>query len=78
MEGVDLDFDLGIEHDDNGPSDGARYRFALYADNTLWRHLIMKRDLQLEYLKRYLQLKDFDFMVCDKNDARIFIEPEAK
>jgi len=78
MEGVDLGFDLGIEHDDNGPSDGARYRLVLYADNTLWRHLIVKKDLQLEYLKRYLQLKDFDFMVCDKNDARIFIEPGAK
>jgi len=25
MERVDLDFDIGIEHDDNGPSDGARY-----------------------------------------------------
>ena len=78
MEGVDLDFDLGIEHDGSGLSDGARYRFVLYADNTLWRHLIMKKDLQLEYLKRYLQLKDFDFMVCDKNDARIIIERKAK
>ena len=78
MEGVDLDFDLGIEHDDNGSSDGARYHFVLYADNTLWRHLIMKKDLQPEYLKRYIQLKDFDFVVYDKKNARIFIEPEVK
>jgi len=35
MEGVDLDFDLRIEHDDNAPSYGARYRFVLYADNIL-------------------------------------------
>jgi len=27
MEGVDLHFDLGIEHNDSSPSDGAHYRF---------------------------------------------------
>jgi len=25
MEGVDLDFDLGIEHDNSSPSNGAHY-----------------------------------------------------
>ena len=35
MEGVNLDFDLGIEHDDSGPFDGACYQLFLYADGTL-------------------------------------------
>jgi len=39
---------------------------------------MMKNDLQPEYLKWYLQLKDFDFMAHDKNDAYIFIEPEVE
>jgi len=54
MEGVDLDFNLGIEHDDSGPSNGARYRFILYADNTLWHHLMRKKHLQPKYLRWYL------------------------
>jgi len=48
MEGVDLSFDLGIEHDDSGPSDGACCQFILYADNTLLRHSMMKKNLQPE------------------------------
>ena len=43
IEGVHLDFDLGIEHD---PSDEVHYRFFLYANNKLWCHLLIKKDLQ--------------------------------
>ena len=68
MEGVDLDFDLGIEYNGSGSLDGARYRFILYADGTLWHDLMMKH-LQPEYLRWYLQLKDFNFVLRDKNDA---------
>jgi len=67
MEGVDLDFDLGIENEDSDPPDGAWYRFVLYANSTLWRNLIKKNDLQPEYLRWYIQLKDFNFLVRDKN-----------
>jgi len=45
MKGVNLDFDLGIEYDDNGPSDRGDYLFVLYADGMLWCNLIMKKDL---------------------------------
>ena len=51
MEKVGLDFDPGIEYDDSGPSDGARYQFVLYADGMLWRSLLIKKDLQPEYLR---------------------------
>ena len=86
MKGVDLDFDLGIEYDDSGSFDGASYRFVLYTDGTLWRNLMMKNDRQPEYLRWYSQLKDFNFVVCDKenacvvgkSDSRTLIEPEPK
>ena len=55
MEGVDLKFDLGIEYDNSGPSDGAIHWFVLYADGMLWCHLVMMKDLQPEYLGWYLQ-----------------------
>ena len=45
MEGVELDFDLGIEYDDSDLSDGARHQFVLYADSTVWCNLRMKKDL---------------------------------
>jgi len=48
MEGVDLDFDLGIKYDDSGPSAETHYRFVLYANDMLWHHLMMKKDLQLD------------------------------
>jgi len=35
MEGVDLYFDIGIEYDDLGSSDGTPYRFVLYANGML-------------------------------------------
>jgi len=54
MKRVDLDFDLEIEYNDSNLSDGARYRFVLYANGTLWRNLMMKKDLQAKYLKWYL------------------------
>ena len=34
-EGVKIDFDLGIEHDDSGQSDGPRNQFVLYTDSEL-------------------------------------------
>jgi len=49
IEGIDLDFDLKIEYDDSGASDGARYRFVLCIDGTLWHNLMIKKDLQPEY-----------------------------
>ena len=78
MEGAYLDFDLGIEHDDSVLFGGACYRFVLFADHTLWHHFMVKKDLQPKYLKRYLLMKDFDFVVRDKNDTHIFIELEAQ
>jgi len=56
MEGVDLDFDE-IECDDSGQSDGPWYRFILCIENSLWCHFMMKKDLQVEYLRRHLELK---------------------
>ena len=44
MEGGGLDFDLGVEYDDSGPSDGTQYQFVLHADSTLWHNLMMKKD----------------------------------
>jgi len=38
----------------------------------------MKKNLQPEYLRWYLQLKDFNFVVRDKDDAHIFIELGAE
>ena len=47
---------------------------------------MMKEDLQPEYLRRYLQLEDFNFVVRKKNeayvlgksDAHTLIEPELE
>ena len=76
MEGVNLDFDLGIEYDDSGLLDGACYQCIVYADLTLWRNLMMKKDLQLEYLRWYFQLKDFNFVVRNKSDATFSLNPK--
>jgi len=54
MKGVDLDFYMGIEYDDSGQYDGPRNRFVFYTDNSLWRHLMLKKDLQPENLRWYL------------------------
>ena len=45
MQGVDTNFDLGIEQVNSGQSDGLRTRFVLYTDNTLWHQLMMMKDL---------------------------------
>ena len=50
MEGLDADFDLGVEQVDSSPFDGLRTRFVLYADNALWRKLMKTKDLQPEFL----------------------------
>jgi len=44
-EGVDLDFGIGIEHDDSAQSDGPCNWLVLYTDNMLWCHLMMTKDL---------------------------------
>jgi len=53
IERVDLDFDLGIESS-SGLSNGAHSWIVLYADPAIWRHLMIKNDLHLEYLRCYL------------------------
>jgi len=35
MEGVDVDFDMGIEYNDSGQSNGPSPWFVLYNDNML-------------------------------------------
>jgi len=51
MEGVDLDFDMGIEHDNSGQSNGPCNWFVLYTNNMLSCQLMMKKDLQPELLR---------------------------
>jgi len=44
-QGVDADFDLGVEQGDSDQFDGPHTRFVLYADSTLWCYLMMMKDL---------------------------------
>ena len=71
MERVDVDFDLGIEQDDSGRSDGPRTRLVLQTDNMLWRQLMMMKDLQPKLLGWFLCLKEFNFVARSKNDAHM-------
>ena len=67
MKGFDADFDLVIEQDGSGQSDGPHARFILYTDSALWHQLMTTtKDLQLKLLRWYLCLKKFNFMVRDK------------
>jgi len=68
-EGFDADFDPGIEQGDSGQSDRPCTWFVLYADNALWHQLILTEVLEPDLLRWYLQVKKFDFVVRDKNDA---------
>jgi len=66
-ERFDADFDLVIEQDGSGQSDGPHARFILYTDSALWHQLMTTtKDLQLKLLRWYLCLKKFNFMVRDK------------
>ena len=69
LEGFNADFDVRVEQVDGSPSDGRRERFVLYADGALWHQVMKMKDLQLELLRWYLQLKKFDFVVRDKADS---------
>jgi len=54
MEGIDANFDLGVEQIDSSPSDELRMQYVLCADNGL-RHKLMKtKDLQPELLRWFL------------------------
>jgi len=77
MEGIDVDFDLGIEQDDSGWSDGPRTWFVLYTDNLLWRQFLMTKDLQPKLMRWYLQLEDYNFVVCNKNGVHMLTDPES-
>jgi len=77
MEGVDVDFNLGIEHDDSGQSDGPRTRFVLYTANMLWRQLMIMKDLQPQLLRWYLHLKEYNFMAHYKSDTHILTDPDC-
>ena len=53
IEGINLNFDLVTEFG-SGPFDGAHFQIILYMDLAIWRHLMIKNDLHLEYLRCYL------------------------
>ena len=65
IEGIDFDFDLGIEFND-GLSNWAHFQIVLYVDPAIWRYLMMKDDLHPKYLRWYLQVQEFNFEVRDK------------
>ena len=50
MEGLDIDFYLGVEQVDSSPSDGLRVPFVLCVDNALRRKLVKTKDLQPQLL----------------------------
>jgi len=79
MDGVKFDFDLGVEFG-SGSSNGVQYKFILYADHTIWRYLMLKKDFYLDYLRWYLLLQEFKFVVHDKRksgDVGDYIEKPA-
>ena len=76
IEGLDVDFDLGVEQVGSSPSNRLQVRFVLYADNALWRKLMKTKDLQLELLQCYLRLKKVHFVVCDKANVHTLTDPE--
>jgi len=71
-----LIFDLGVEQVNREPPDRPRVCFVLYVDNALWHRVMKTKDLQLEPLRWYLQLKKFDFMVLDKAYVHTLIDPD--
>jgi len=76
MEGFDVDFDLGLEQVDSDPPNKARVCFILYVDITLWNCVMKTNDLEPKLLRWYLQLKKFDFMVCDKVNVHTLSDPD--
>ena len=68
LEGFNADFDVGVEQVDDSRYNGPRERFVLYTNGTLWDQVMKMKDLQLELLRWYLQLKKFDFVVRDQAD----------
>ena len=76
MEGLDADFDLGVEQVNSSSSDRLRVRFVLCVDNALCRHIMKTKDLQPEILQWYLQLKKFDYVVHDNAKVHILTNLE--
>ena len=63
--GAEYDSDMGVKFG-SGPSDGVYYKIILDADRTVWRYLMLKKDLYLVYLRWFLLLQDFDFEVMTR------------
>jgi len=68
MDGITYDFDLGVEFG-GGPSDRVHYQIILYADCAIWCYLMMKKDLHHDFLRWYLLLQEFNFVVHDNSDS---------
>jgi len=49
-----------------GPSDGAHPKIVVYIDHTLWKFFMLKKDLNLESLRWFLLLQEFEFEVFEK------------
>ena len=52
----------------SGPPDGVQDKIILYADCTVWRYLILKKDLHPIYTRWYLFLHKFNNEVRDKGE----------
>ena len=58
--------DLDVKFD-FGPYDGDGPRMSVILDPTLWRTFMFKKNLNLEILRWFLLLHQFDFEVRDKS-----------
>jgi len=68
LNGIQKEFDVDIEFDfkEVGLSEGALPKFVLYIDRALWKFFLLNKDLNLESLRWYLLLQEFEFEVHDK------------
>ena len=62
IDRVEYNFDFG---------GGVRYKIIVYADCTICRHLVLKKDLYSVDLRWYLLSYNFNFKVRDKGGSRI-------
>ena len=76
-EGVEYDFDLGIEFGSD-PSNGVYCEIILYAHRAIWHYLMLKKDFHTDYLSWYLLLQEFNFVVHDKRESGDVGEPIEK
>ena len=60
------------------PPDGVHYKIILYTNRAIWLYLMLKSNFHPDYLRWYLLLQEFNFVVHDKRESGDVGEPIEK